>query len=239
MDTTRPVTWSVLILTRDEAANLERLLPQVAATLRQVGVTFEMIVVDAHSTDGTTDVATRHGARVVLEQQHGYAAALRQGFAACRGTFILAVDADLSHPPEYFTALMQAAETADLVVASRYVPGGRAHMPPSRRFLSHVLNGVFRVVLALPVRDLSSGFRVYRREALSRIEPRGEHFDILPEIAALGSIGGWRVSEVPFDYRLRVDGVSKARVMAFAPAYLRTLARCWRVRRTVLRGPKK
>jgi len=229
--TPRPVTLSVLILARDEAENLEHLLPQIAQALEAMGLESETLVVDAHSADGTADVALRHGARVIPEQRSGYAAALRQGFAACRGEFILTVDADLSHRPEFFSALMQTAEDVDLVVASRYVRGGRAAMPLSRRVLSRVLNTVFRRLLAVPVRDLSSGFRIYRREALLRLDPRGEHFDVLPEIAALGSLSGWRVREVPFDYRQRTAGVSKARAFAFAPAYWRTLTRCWRFKR--------
>jgi dolichol-phosphate mannosyltransferase len=116
-------------------------------------------------------------------------------------------------------------------VASRYIDGGRADMPLHRRLLSILLNRVFGMVLALPVRDLSSGFRVYRRAALATLATQGEHFDILPELVALAHFGHLRLKEIPFHYRQREAGVSNARIFRFAPAYLRTLLRCWRLKR--------
>jgi dolichol-phosphate mannosyltransferase len=221
---------SILILTRNEAPNLARLLPALAQATAALG-RVEVVVVDAQSPDGTAAVASSLGARVLSQAEAGYANALRQGLADCRGEWIVALDADLSHGPEVVAALLQAASAADLVIASRYVPGGRADMPLSRRLLSLALNRVFAVALGLPLRDLSSGFRVYRRAALAALQPQGEHFDVLPELAALAHFRGLRVRELPFHYRQRDAGVSKARVLHFAPAYLRTLLRCWRAKR--------
>jgi dolichol-phosphate mannosyltransferase len=222
---------SVLILTRNEADNLDRLLPAVAQALEREGARYEFVVVDAASPDGTADVARRRGARVVDQQQPGYANAWRQGVAECRGDYILALDADCSHRPDFIAALIAAIEHADIVVASRYVDGGSADMSLDRRFLSGVLNVLFARALGVPQRDLSSGFRIYRRAALSTLVPRGVHFDVLPEILALAHFGGLRIAEIPFRYHARETGVSKASVLKFAPAYLRTLLRCWRAKR--------
>jgi dolichol-phosphate mannosyltransferase len=238
MDTTTPAI-SVLILTRNEAESLAMLLPELARRMAQGGRSYEVVVIDADSPDGTAAVARSHGARVFAQIGSGYASALREGLAACRGHYIVTLDADMSHRAEVVHALLAAAEEADLVVASRYVDGGRADMGWDRRLLSLVLNRLFGMALGLPLRDLSSGFRVYRRAVLATLAPRGEHFDILPELAALAHFGGLRVREIPFHYRQRGAGVSKARVLHFAPAYLRTLLRCWRIKRALGGGDRR
>ena len=217
---------SVLILARNEAENLRTLLPDLQAVLEAAGVAYEAIVVDADSPDGTSDAAVRAGATVVQQTMPGYANALRQGLAMCRGDRVLTVDADLSHRPEFVGELLAALDDADIAIASRYVPGGSADMPGSRRFLSWVMNRTFALALGLQVRDLSSGYRVYRKTVLDRIEPQGAHFDVLPEIVAQAALAGFRVVEVPFHYHPREAGISKARVLHFAPSYVRTLFRC-------------
>ncbi|HEX6832694.1 MAG TPA: glycosyltransferase [Rudaea sp.] len=228
--------YSVLILARNEAENLQTLLPRVRASFSGSAGALEIIVVDADSPDGTADVAARQGAQVIQQSRAGYANALRQGFALCEGDYVITLDADFSHRPDALGGLLDAIGNADIVIASRYVAGGRADMPASRRVLSVVVNRVFGWTLGLRTRDLSSGFRVYRRSALQRLSPRGEYFDVLPEIVALAHFAGLRVAEVPFHYRNREAGVSKARVLKFAPAYVRTLLRC---RREKLRDPER
>jgi len=230
---------SVLILARNEADNLDRLLPALAELLELEGVGYELVVVDAASPDNTAEVSRRHGARTVQQERPGYANALRQGFRCCSGDFVLALDADQSHRPEFIGTLFAAMDEADLVIASRYVTGGSAVMPASRRLLSLMLNRTFSVALGVPIRDLSSGFRLYRASLLREIETRGDHFDVLPELAALAVFGGRRVVEVPFRYHPREAGVSKARVLAFGPSYLRTLVRCWLARRASTNLPSR
>jgi dolichol-phosphate mannosyltransferase len=221
---------SVLIMTRNEAENLRTLLPRIVSTLSANEGRLEVIIVDADSPDGTADVAKEHGARVVRQSLPGYANALRQGFAECRGDTVITLDADFSHNPDMFQTMLHALDDADLVIASRYIPGGSADMPHSRRILSLILNRIFAVTLGLSVHDMSSGFRIYRRAELMRLQPRGDYFDVLPEIVALASFAGLRVREIPFHYYAREAGVSKARVFKFMPSYLRTLFRCWRAR---------
>lgn len=220
---------SVLILARNEAANLQTLLPEIRDVLVRLGRKFEIVVVDAQSQDGTARVAELHGARVLGQRHPGYANALRQGIATCAGDFIVALDADYSHRPDFVEPMLRACEGADIVVASRYVAGGSADMSLDRRVLSVILNRIFGFLLSVPVRDMSSGFRVYRRAALQSLVPQGEHFDALPELLALAHFAGRRIREIPFHYHPREAGLSKANAVKFAPAYLRTLLRCWRM----------
>lgn len=220
------INLSVLILARNEAENLASLLPDVASVLEGADLSFEIIVVDAASPDGTAATARRLGASVIQQARPGYANALRQGLAACSGDAILTLDADMSHRPSFILDLLAHRSDAGIVIASRYVPGGRADMPASRLLLSRLLNSIFGRLLAIDVRDMSSGFRLYDRRVLHSLDPRGEHFDVLPEIVALARTNGHRVVEIPFHYHPRDAGVSKARVLAFSSSYLQTLSRC-------------
>lgn len=220
---------TVLILTRDEADNLRKLLPQVLEVMAESGLPYELLVIDAGSKDGSAQVAGMLGARVSLQKQPGYGNALREGIESSRGDFLLTLDADLSHRPEFVEEMIALRHEADIIIASRYVAGGTADMPFVRRVLSGVLNTVFSGVLGIVVRDVSSGFRLYRREILSKFTTHGDHFDVLPEIVSLATAQGAKVREIPFHYSARESGVSKARALAFAPSYFRTLLRCRRV----------
>jgi dolichol-phosphate mannosyltransferase len=98
----------------------------------------------------------------------------------------------LSHEPEVIEQLWAARERADVVIASRYVKGGAAEMPLYRAVLSRILNVVFTTVLRVPVKDISSGFRLYRGDAVRAIEFKASDFDVLEEILILIYIGGGR-----------------------------------------------
>lgn len=190
----------------------------------------ELVVVDGGSHDDTVRIAEAHGARVVPQAEPGYGAAFREGVANCAGEWIATLDADLSHDPRVVLDLMRARAGADLVVASRYVPFGHADMPLGRAVLSRVLNAVYGLVLDLPVRDLSSGFRLYRGAALRGLALRSRDFDVLPEALVGFYAAGYAVREVPFHYWPRGAGRSHARLFRFGLSYLRTLLRLWRSR---------
>lgn len=228
----RPLV-SVLILALDEAATIATVLRWVSRHLAREGLTHELIVVDGGSRDGTADLAAAEGARVVVQSEKGYGNALREGLRCCSGELVVTLDADLSHDPAVVLDLLAARDQADLVIASRYVMFGHAVMPWSRLLLSRVLNWIYATVLSLPIRDVSSGYRLYRRALLDEVRIEGQHFDVLPELIVQAYARGFRVREVPFHYRPRGGGRSHARVLAFAPSYLRTLGRYWRLRNSI------
>jgi SAM-dependent methyltransferase len=105
-----------------------------------------------------------------------------------------------------------------------------------RLVFSRMLNALFKAVLRVPVRDLSSGFRLYRRGVVSAIAPTAKDFDILQEILTKAFAGGYRVREIPFQYHRRGSGSSHARLVAFGWQYLRTLLGMWKLRNSVLSG---
>lgn len=224
---------SILIPALNEGDNLKLLLPELRTTLEKLGVALEILVVDGGSTDDTRATSESGGARFLRQSCDGYGNALSEGFGAVRGEYVLTMDADYSHEPSFIETLWKARASADVLIASRYVNGGSADMSRLRSMLSRILNGVYRTVLDLPYRDLSSGFRLYRRSALRGISPVGRGFDFLPELLVLLYAQGFQITELPFDYRPRKEGRSHAKLLRFGWTYLRTLLRLRRLRVSV------
>lgn len=224
---------SIVIPAAGEPENIRRLLPWITSTLRDIP--HEVLVVIPVPDDPTAAEARSGGARIIVQDGPGYGGALRAGFREAAAPFVLTMDADLSHEPTFIRDLYGHRDRADVVIASRYIPFGLADMPLGRRILSRILNLFFRVVLDLRVRDLSSGFRLYRRSFLEAIRTRGRDFDILQEILIFACAGGWRVLEAPFHYRPRREGSSHARLLRFGISYLKTTLRYWRMRNTMRR----
>ena len=224
---------AVIIPALNERENLEILLPALREEIAALGVPGEIVVVDGGSHDGTPEAAERRGARVVRQRERGYGGALLAGFAATAAPYIVTMDADLSHRPVFLQDLWKKRDEAEALIASRYVSGGRAEMGAFRRLLSHILNRTYARVLSLPLCDLSSGFRMYRRSALAGLTVRARDFDALEEILIRVHAEGWQVLEVPFHYMARGSGRSHARLFKFGWAFLKTLGRMWRLRNSV------
>lgn len=225
---------TLLLLTRNEAENVRLLVPSLREVVASLGVPYEIVIVD-DSDDATAEVAHELGCVVLAQEQAGYGAAFRQGLNAARGAFVLTIDADHSHPPQFLRQMWACRGQADIVIASRYVPGGRAEMSLSRTILSRVLNWTFARLLALPLSDLSSGYRLYRRAIIESLLPlHGRDFDILEEILVKAWCAGYRIQEVAFEYRPRHAGRSNARALKFASSYLGTLGALWALRNSAV-----
>ena len=224
---------AVIIPALNERENLEILLPAVREEIAQFNIPAEIVVVDGGSHDGTPEAARQRGARVVPQQERGYGGALLAGFAATAAPYLVTMDADLSHRPVFLQDLWRKRNDAEVLIASRYIPGGRAQMGALRRLLSHILNRTYSRALSLPLRDLSSGFRMYRRAVLAGLTVHARDFDALEEILIRVHAEGWRILEVPFHYMTRGSGRSHARLFKFGWAFLKTLGRMWRLRNSV------
>jgi dolichol-phosphate mannosyltransferase len=209
----------VILPTYDEAENLERI---VGAVLEHLSPSGTILVVDDNSPDGTGEIADRlagsNGSVRVLHraQKEGLGPAYLAGFhlALDAGAErIIEMDADFSHDPAYLPRLIRAAESADLVIGSRYVPGGGVtEWGPIRRFISRGGSAYARMVLDLPIRDLTGGFKCFRREVLEAIdldtiEARGYAFQVETTFRAIKA--GFRVVEIPIVFKDRRDGTSK------------------------------
>ena len=231
---TEALDLSVVIPAHNEGKNLDLLLPEVCGVLNNLGVRYEILVVCRTSDPLTSDACKTHGARLIEQRERGFGGALITAFDAVRGTSILTMDADLSHKPVFINDLWQHRDKADVLVASRYVPGGSAKMPFSRYFLSRTLNTFFSRGLSLKVRDMSSNFRLYNTKAVRSLSLQARDFNILQEILVKVYADGWCVAEVPFRYEPRIHGSSNARVFVFGVAYLRTFWALWKFRNSIM-----
>jgi dolichol-phosphate mannosyltransferase len=224
---------SVLIPALHEGPNLAILLPWLIRILDGLDVCYEVIVVTKEGDSDTVAEASKAGVRVLLQVANGYGGALIDGLKQASGRFVLTLDADLSHSPDFVRDMWTARHGADITIASRYVPGGSACMPRTRHCLSWTLNLMFRRGISMPVRDLSSGFRLYRRDTIDPEILSGTDFDVLEEILVKAFCEGWDVQEIPFDYRPREHGSSSARVTRLGRAYLRALWSLWQLRNSI------
>jgi len=208
----------VLIPTYNERDNLR---PLVAALMAIAGL--KVLVVDDNSPDGTADeaeaLAAASDGRVSVMRRagpRGFGRSYVDGMAAALrtdATHICQMDADFSHDPAALPQLLTAATTADLVIGSRYVPGGDLrNWPAHRRVLSRCANWYVRAITRLPVHDCTSGFRCWTRGLLlrlplERIVSNGYAFQV--EMAWEAHTAGGRIVEVPITFVERREGQSK------------------------------
>jgi dolichol-phosphate mannosyltransferase len=208
----------VIVPTYNEQANLPLLLDQLLAL-----PAVRILVVDDASPDGTGQVAdeyaSRNRARIqVLHRsgKRGLGLSYIDGmYVALRtdATHICQMDADLSHSPTDIPRLLDAAGEADFVIGSRYVRGGRIeNWPLHRRLLSAFANRYIRAITRMTIRDCTSGFRCWRREALERLplaSIRSDGYAFIVELAFEATRAGLRCAEVPITFVERREGASK------------------------------
>ncbi len=230
----------VCLPTYNERENLERMLRAL------VGLGVGVLVIDDNSPDGTGELADRLASELdgvsVLHrtQKEGLGPAYLAGFRrALEGDaqYVLEMDCDFSHDPADVSRLVQAcAEGADLALGSRYVPGGATvNWGFGRRFVSAGGSLYARTLLGVGVRDLTGGFKCYRRRVLEELDldaihSRGYAFQVETTYRALRK--GFRVVEVPIRFVDRTEGTSKMSRAIFLEAVARVPA----LRLAALRG---
>jgi dolichol-phosphate mannosyltransferase len=217
------VPWLILP-TYDEAANLEAIVRASAAVLSTAAPEgFRILVVDDNSPDGTGEIADRLASEIaevtVLHRREknglgpaylaGFATALRDGAG-----YVLEMDSDFSHDPADLARLLEAVRAgADLAVGSRYAPGGGvADWGPVRRAVSRGGCWYAQLVLGMHVRDLTGGFKCFRRATLEAIDlpsVRSAGYAFQVELSYRAARRGLRIVEVPIVFRDRRAGTSK------------------------------
>jgi dolichol-phosphate mannosyltransferase len=229
-------TW-LIVPTYNEAENLEPFVRQVLPQLASATGEHRVLIVDDSSPDGTGEIADRLAAELdAVEVLHraekdGLGRAYAAGFerALAEGAeLVMQMDVDFSHDPKHIPALIAAADHADLVIGSRYVSGGGVtDWGLARRLLSRGGSWYARTVLRVPVKDLTGGFKCFRRELLEELAPGSFHtagFGFQVETTYRAVRAGARVHEVPIRFRDRQAGTSKMSSRIVVEALWRVLA---------------
>ncbi len=221
------MSYVVIVPTYNEAENLAAIVPQILAQ----GDAFHVLVVDDNSPDGTGQIADALAAaepRVHVMHRPGKAGLGRAYIAGFRwaldfgAELIFEMDADFSHDPKALPRFVEASRDADLVLGSRYVAGGGVqNWPLTRRWMSQGGSLYARTILGVRVRDLTGGFKCFRRQVLetldlNAIETSGYAFQIEMTYRAL--LRGFRVREIPILFVDRVQGASKMSRRVFMEA---------------------
>lgn len=228
---------AVVIPTYNEAENLRPLALEILALLPEA----EIVVVDDASPDGTGGIAdelARQTGRVHAIHRRGklgLGSANTAGikFALERSAEnIITMDADYSHHPRYLPTLLLGMDRVDVMIGSRYVPGGGLeHWPIHRRLLSKTANWVSRLLLALPAKDSTAGLRCYSRRVFERVDPaavKSEGYSYQEEMLFLIFKAGLRIGETPIIFADRVKGRSKISRKEVVKAVLTLIRLRWR-----------
>jgi len=205
-------TLSIIVPTYNEVESLPLLVERIHDSL--AGYNYELVVVDDNSPDGTGRLAEELSAHRPIKVVHragklGLASATIEGFRQASGEILGVIDADLQHPPEYIPQMLQAMESADIAIASRYVKGGGTEgWTFIRKFVSlgAKLLPSFLFARIRPIKDPLSGFFLFRKRVIDGVQLNPVGYKILLEILIKGNHDG--VVEVPFVFKGRERGKS-------------------------------
>jgi dolichol-phosphate mannosyltransferase len=227
----------VVLPTYNEADNLSSIVSAIATELSDLSSDYVILVVDDNSPDGTGDIATKlateNGHLAVLHRTHkqglgpayiaGFRWALEQG-----NEIVLQMDSDFSHAPEDIPRLVEASQSAGLVLGSRYVPGGRVERwGLVRRLLSSAGCWYARMMLRVRIRDITGGFKCFRREVLEAVlssDLRASGYGFQIEVTYRTLKAGFVVKEIPIVFHERRAGISKMSARIAAEAAWQVLA---------------
>jgi len=234
-----PIT--IVLPTYNEAENL----PKLVSALLSLPLDLSVLVVDDHSPDGTgelaDDLSHQHPGRVfVLHRsgKRGLRSAYMEGFQKAFDTgadTVVQMDADFSHDPAVLTEMARRIDSCDVVIGSRYVKGGSLdeRWPAWRKLLSAFGNFYARTILSFPLRDVTTGYRMWRSEVLQNMpldRIRSNGYIFLVEMAYVAYLMNYKISEVPIHFADRRWGKSKMSVRIQLEAAVRIWDVWWHYR---------
>lgn len=219
---------SVVVPAYNEGDSIEPVLRKLAAAVD--GVAWEGLVVVDFVEDTTIPVVERvgrdfPGVRIHLNRRgRGVLNAIRSGFDAATAPFVLVTMGDGSDDPNDVLPMLKRAQAgADVVAASRYMPGGRQHGGPLlKRTLSRMAGVSLHWVGGLPIHDPTSNFKLYSRRLLDSVEIESQAgFELALELSVKAHLAGLRLDEVPTIWQDRTSGESRFRLLEWLPHYIR------------------
>lgn len=231
------VELTVVVPSYLEEENLRLLLPRLTRTLESLGIRWEAIVVETTQPMDNTAVVCAENSCSCIARQGGnsFGDAVRTGIERSRGERVIFMDADGSHPPEFIEELWRHRNHADVVIASRYTPGGITENSWSLVLMSRVLNLSYSWALGLRCSDVSNSYKMYLGESLRHLTLECNHFDIVEEILCrlVHAQPRATLKEIPATFKKRMFGDTKRNLLVFIASYVYTIIR---LRRMLPRG---
>lgn len=221
------VKLSVVLPAYKEADNLFIILPKIKYELINLGINYEILVIDTLvPMDSTKKICVENKVIYVnRERGNNYGDAIRTGIKKACGEFVIFMDADGSHSPEFLRELYTHRKGADVVIASRYIDGGHTENNQVLIFMSFVVNVLYSLVLDLKCKDVSNSFKLYKNKQLRDITLYCNNFDIVEEIMFKLKKNNKNIIflELPYVFKKRIFGKTKRNLFLFILSYVVTI----------------
>jgi dolichol-phosphate mannosyltransferase len=221
------IELSVIIPAYMEEENLRILLPRISRVLGKIGCVFECIIVDSNERlDDTELVCIENNFKYVSrEGTDSYGDAVRTGIKFAKGKYIIFMDADGSHSPEFIQDLYKKRDFADVIIASRYIRQGNSDNSLILKAMSRALNISYSLVFGINAKDISNSFKLYNADVFNKINLVSSNFDIIQEILikARRNKVSLSILEVPYTFKQRMFGRTKRNLLLFMLGYFITM----------------
>ena len=195
---------SILIPTLNEGKTIGSVIENIK-TLKKNSLN-SVYIIDANSTDKTTEIANKLGVRILSQKNRGKGNALRQAFSQINSDAYVIIDGDDTYDSKEIPKLIKPiiSEEADLVIGSRTIHRGRKNITFLNLLGNFLLNFTLRIFLRKKITDTLSGFRVFNKELLKKIKLVSKGFEVETEMTVKALKGGYRVKEIPVSYKKRI-----------------------------------
>lgn len=223
------IDLSIVIPAYLEEDNLKIILPKLNTVARTIVKNYEIIVVDTIVPMDKTDEVCRVNNVIYVNRKGGntFGDAVRTGISMIRGRYTVFMDADGSHDPEFIANLYMQRNYSDIVIASRYIDGGRTDNGAILIMMSLIVNKLYSFALDLKCKDVSNSYKLYRSSDLKEIELKRSNFDVVEEILfkIKRNKQNLKIKEIPFTFKKRIYGKTKRNLILFIFTYAITIVR--------------
>ena len=221
------IKFTLALPSYKEEENLFEILPRIIQALNSTNSKYEILVIDTSwPMDNTQKVCAQYGVKYVQRQGgNSYGDAVRTAIHESEGDYLIFMDADGSHTPEFIVDLIRNLGENDVVIASRYVENGATENPMSLVIMSKLVNLTYSLVLGLNCKDVSNSFKLYKTHKLKKLNLKCNNFDIVEEILfKLKKMDAHiKLKEIPFLFKKRLHGKTKRNLISFVLTYVITI----------------